>query len=235
MLSSIPTPSRPAPWPVIITAICGGMFVVALAAQQLVGGSARMATPEPRLKTVVPAEVSGWTVRDEKLAGTEVDHGKVVGQIQFDDYVYRSFTRGSARFDIYVAYWRPGKDARSFAGGHIPDRCFAGAGFTMGEGRSAVQLPFQLGTLSAAEWRRFKASDKSHVEVLYWTVQGGRVLTFRRGETAKLLADALNELRVARMEQYFIRVTTTGTFDELVNVPEFQERLQAVDRMVTAR
>ncbi len=223
--------------PIVVLLVCGSLLVVGVAAQLLLGRNASSATPEPQLKVVVPAEVQGWMVRDEKLAATEIDHGKAVQQIQFDDYVYRSYTRSGAKFDIYVAFWRPGKDARSFAGGHIPDRCFTGLGFSMEQRKSAVCLPYPLETLSAAEWRRFKSqhTDTGKVEVLYWTVQGGRVLGFRRDETAMLFVDALNELRVARMEQYFIRITTTQSFAALMQVPEFRDRLMALDRMVTAR
>ena len=81
------------------------------------------------LKTTLPREVPGWEVDDKALGETEAVHAAVDKWLRLDDFVFRSYSRGRVHFDVYVAYWGPGKMPVQMVASHTPDRCWTENGW----------------------------------------------------------------------------------------------------------
>ena len=83
----------------------------------------------PHLAQSVPAHVAGWSSRDVPLGQNEFLASEAEKVLNYDEVVYREFTRGRVTFGVYVAYWGAGKMPTRLVASHTPDRCWTENGW----------------------------------------------------------------------------------------------------------
>jgi hypothetical protein len=195
--------------------------------------------PAPKPKHIagfVPADVAGWHSQDVALGPTEFIQDKVEQILNFDDVLNREYRRGGVTFGVYVAYWGAGKMPTRLVASHTPDRCWTENGWTcldmrFKERRSA------LGTkLQPADWREFRDPNGAHVQVLFWHLIEGRAYDYGNHFNAiprplEWWKDAVSQAVHGSREQYFIRVTSNVSFDDIWEDPGFQTVMAGLARL----
>ena len=191
------------------------------------------AVPEANpIKSLNESKNGSWLVKDLPLGETERQTKVAQELLQFDDYIYSEYSSGNAKFTIYLAYWKPGRAARGLAGGHTPDTCWTAAGCKILDRISEISPD---PSLPPGEWRRFRMPGGTNAEVYFWHIVGGKVLHFDQESPIMWLRDAIREISVARSEQYFLRITTDGSFSDLVAMSSFRDVLKRVSQVVLPR
>ena len=174
----------------------------------------------------MPTELAGWSVTDVPLGPTETGADVVVGMLQFDDYVFRRYSRSAEYFGIYIAYWGPEKMAVGEVAKHTPDVCWVQNGMKRLQAENQVGLSVGQARLLNAEVRLFSAGQ-SNIHVAYWHIVNGRVLDHsqRQGWSLQGLrywVDSFKRLwSDGRAEQYFVRVDSSMPIEQLVQTPDF--------------
>lgn len=135
--------------------------------------------PTVPIGSAIPMDLPGWTVADLPLGPTETGTQMVVGMLQFDDYVYRRFSRGAEYFGIYIAYWGPEKMAVGEVAKHTPDVCWVQNGMQRLHAEHQVGLTVGQDRLKSAEVRLFD-TGANKIYVAYWHIVNGRVLDHSR-------------------------------------------------------
>lgn len=102
----------------------GALAFQLLRVRDLSAGDVNSARAVGFLKGKVPEALTGWQAREEPLGATEVVKGQVEAILNYDDYVFRVFTRGTAHVGVYVAYWKRDRMPVSRVASHTPDRCW---------------------------------------------------------------------------------------------------------------
>lgn len=173
------------------------------------------------LRDKIPGILSGWQGRDEPLGATEVARGKVEAILNFDDCVFKVFTRGDTHLGVYVAYWRKDRMPVSRVASHTPDRCWTENGWECRETRfneiwtTPRGIRFQPG-----QRRLFNAPTNQPEHVIFWHLVNGRAFDFGERFTlfthpGKWLRDTARYAALGSGEQYFIRLTSNRPFEEL--------------------
>ena len=182
----------------------------------------------------VPIKIPGWQAKDEPLGASELMRGQVASILNFDDYVYRIYTRGDTRIGFYVAYWRRDRMPVSRVASHTPDRCWTENGWkceTMGFNQVLI-LP-DKSRLQPAQSRLFVSPSNTRENVLFWHMVGGKAFDFGERFTAfthpgKWLRDTVAYATLGSSEQYFIRLTSNRSFEELRGDAGWDELLRAL-------
>jgi hypothetical protein len=186
------------------------------------------------LDYILPGELAGWRISDLPLGATESQSKSARDILQFDDHAYRSYSRPGLEFSVYVAYWKPGRPARALVGSHTPDLCWVSAGCTILERQSERAVSLGLLAGLPGEWRRFEMPDRSRVEVLFWHLSGGNVLHFNASSLTSWWRDALREIQASGEEQYFVRITSPQSLNDLLANPEVEPVLRSVFARILA-
>ncbi len=187
------------------------------------------------LAEVLPADLPGWTVQDRELGETEAVRAAADKQLQFDDYVFRTYEKGRLTFDIYVAYWAPGKMPVQMVASHTPDRCWTENGWTCTHMKFAVPVRESGFELKPAQVRTFELEGQDR-HVLYWHLVDGEPYDYgqRFNDTPdprRWLAGFWNGLWEGQPEQYFIRLSSTLGFKELWHEPVFLEVMDGLAKL----
>ena len=181
------------------------------------------------IRLAIPSSLPDWQVRDLPLGPTEPEVTRVSKSLNFNSYVYRQYTRGIASFDIYAAYWRPGRMPLNSVAEHTPDGCWVQNGWK--EEWSLHNVPLCAGenTLAGGESRIFSDAAGHRKHVQFWHYVGG-IRYFDHGSRYDGLAGIWRWwLAVARqrytppLEQLFIRVSSDSPIEQLIGDPGFQE------------
>lgn len=188
-------------------------------------GSVKDLLPDPEF-----IKQAGWTVEYLPIANTPEVKAKVDEVLNYDDAVFATYTRGTARLSVYVAYWRPGKMRYRDVAGHTPDRCWVGAGWKTVAARSGVCLPDgNGGQLQPAEERTMILNGNTE-HVAFWHMLDGRPMSY--GITARppptaLFTDLFKYKLNLRPEQFFVRISS--------NEPGEKWKSAEVFRLVASR
>lgn len=192
--------------------------------------------PRPRpahLGNYVPQTLDGWRSRELPLGPNEFLEGQVEKILNFDEAVYREYTRGSVTFAVYAAYWGPGRMPTRLVASHTPDRCWTENGWTCLEMR--FKEPHSVGNieLQPAEWRLFRSPTGENTNVLFWHLVDGRIYDFGSRFTAipdpvLWWKDAIRQAFRGSSEQYFVRVTSNVPFQEIWDDPGFQRVMRGL-------
>lgn len=181
------------------------------------------------LAAYIPAEMEGWVVEDKPLGETEALQERTLDVLQTDDYVYRSYTKGRLNFEVYVAYWEPGKMPIRLVNTHKPDRCWTYTGWTCEEVESNVVYKVGEQNLKPAEYRSF-VKEGNEQQTFFWHLVGERVHSYGGFRPNPPVTYMFNELMLYGLkppaEQYFIRVNTMDDFETLWKEPGFQKVLE---------
>jgi hypothetical protein len=186
---------------------------------------------------LVPAAPVGWDGREVPLGETEYLTGEARKALNYDDVVNREFTRGSVKFGVYVAYWRPGKMPTQLVASHTPDRCWTENGWQCLEFRFKQKETVDGVVFQPAEWRLFAPPDGGMpTYVLFWHLVDGRDFDYGRvfdgiSRPSVWLKAAVQQLLHGNGEQYFIRLTSSVPFEDLSSDPGFDEVLRSLAKL----
>lgn len=201
------------------------------------GDSSSPARPV-QLSTAVPAVLPGWTSKDEPLGPNELVRSAVERTLNFDDHVYRIFTKGTLRVGVYVAYWAPGRMPLQKVASHTPDRCWSENGWNCTDMRFAEGIAVPGVTLRPAQWRIFTppGAPEAREYVLYWHLVGDRLYDYgerfnKRPDIVKWWRDTLDYAFAGSEAQYFVRLTSNRPFAEFTDDTGWQELIAALGRI----
>ena len=179
-----------------------------------------------KLSEVIPSAVPGWKVRDHELGDTESLRKRSEELLNLDDFVYRSYDNGRIRFDVYIAYWMPGKMPVRLVNAHNPDRCWSQTGWTCTDSASEVERQAKGQDLLPAQWRTFvKEGYTNHV--IFWHIVDGEAFSYgrhgNRPPITLVFQDMLRDGIGQEKEQFFVRVSSETPLDEIWDNPTFQQ------------
>jgi len=185
----------------------------------------------------LPGTLAGWSVSDEPLGATESVRSAVARTLNYDDYVFRSYTRGDTQFAVYVAYWTAGRMPMEKVASHTPDRCWSENGWSCNAMRYPEILDSEAGRLKPAYWRIFTPPSMGPKQyVLYWHLVGDELYDYGGGFNQRLSvlrwwSDMLRYAFTGSQEQFFIRLTSTRPFEELRGDAGFEAVVAALARL----
>lgn len=185
----------------------------------------------------LPATSPGWNVANLPLGATEFLSSEVAQTLNYDDHVYRTYSRGGDEVSVYVAYWSPGRMPVEKVASHTPDRCWSENGWNCTAYRFPATLQSPDGPLKPGYWRIFVPPNGGPKQyVIYWQLVGSELYDFgggfnRRLSPIKWWRDMLHYAWKGSAAQYFIRVTSDRPFEELQGDPGFEEVLGALAKL----
>ncbi|MBT3468719.1 MAG: exosortase-associated EpsI family protein [Opitutae bacterium] len=187
------------------------------------------------LKEALPFEVHDWDVEERELGETEAVRAATDKQLRFDDHVFRVYSKGRISFDVYVAYWAPGKMPIQLVASHTPDRCWTENGWLCTDMQFSVALHKRGLDLKPAEVRSFEM-DRNIRNVIYWHLVEGEPYEYGRRfndtpHLGKWLQGFWDGLWQGQPEQYFIRVSSPLPFKELWREPVFLEVVDSLSEI----
>jgi hypothetical protein len=177
-----------------------------------------------------PREMAGWHSEDRPLAETEEQVKAVERILQYDEAILRIYRKGDQEFSVYVAYWRPGKMPAREIAFHVPDQCWVSVGWKERAADYHYQREFEGRWLAPAQYREFDGLNGCQY-LLYWHILNGRAILYSSDGTHSQLTTLNALLRHGlrhKGEQYFIRIASRSTFDELWNEEGFQEIMELI-------
>lgn len=217
----------------LITLIAAGLVLLGALGAQLY--AAFLIEPVVRkevpLEEIPPASIPGWVVEDHPLADSPELQARVDELLQFDEALFRTYTRGTTRIGVYMAYWKPGTMPPRLVGSHSPDVCWVGNGWNRlqretGVDRSSATLP-----LLPAEFGVYEKNGTTE-HVLFWHLVGGQPWSYYSPEGGQDRIDAMTDLFTLglnqKREQFFIRLSSNQPLDQIWQRDVVQEILQAV-------
>lgn len=186
---------------------------------------------------VLPRELAGWQVADQPVAGSEEEKASVNELLNYDDAAFRVYRRGSMEFAVYVAHWNPGRMSPRLVAGHTPDVCWPAAGWVrrpelehppggLAPADVAAKLEERAG-LRRGEFRIFEGHDVAQ-SVLFWHLFGDELVDYDTGYSPPwyaMFTDLMKHGLNQRREQWFVRISSTGSFASLGDEPGFQQVL----------
>ncbi len=190
--------------------------------------------PEPNfsgnLSEVLPSELSGWKVQDLEIAGTPEASKRDSKFLNFDDAIFRSFVKEDSKVGLYVAYWSSGKAPYRWAGAHTPDTCWVLNGWACT--KREYSIPFQHGAVKfqPAEYGVYKTkNDRQHV--YFWHLVGSKAYAYKQHGNPNIfgaLIDVRHHGLNLRKEQFFIRLSSNKTIDQLKQLDGFSYILDSL-------
>jgi hypothetical protein len=191
------------------------------------------------LADLVPKEIAGWAARDGQVAETQ-EMKRAVGELlNFDDVVLRTYRRGGIEFEIYAAYWGPGKMSHRLIAGHTPDVCWVAAGWTrVDRGERGSANARNLDEAQRGEYRIFKDPRGVQRFVRFWHLSGGEAVNYDVEGTPPWWAVFSDFKRFGlnqRSSQYFVRVSANIPFAELGEDAGFRAAMAALKPVIGTR
>jgi hypothetical protein len=185
-------------------------------------GTAAFSSSHP-LVALAPAPPVGWAVSNTPLGPTELASGDAARTLHFDQYFFKTYTKGSTMVRIYVAYWGPGRIDPILVAAHTPDACWTTAGGVILNGTDSEMLPAPPHYRSRAASFRIFQFPGAREEVVFWYLLGGRPvhlandLTGTVGGRLNLFYQMLNltKLGITPRDQVFVRISTNRTIEEI--------------------
>ena len=191
----------------------------------------------PPLAEILPSKLERWRVSDEPIAET-AEMKKAVGELlNFDEAVFRVYRRGGRQFDVYAAYWRPGKMSERLVAGHSPDVCWVAAGWKMVSRESAPATIAGCALLPVGgQYRVFNDTRGVPRWVSFWHLAGGRKVDYGSASGVPpwwtVFSDLAERGLNQRGSQYFVRVSSNVAWSELADDAEFRAVMQGVQRLL---
>ena len=179
-----------------------------------------------KIRGLVPHDLDGWTVVDLPLGLTETLTNDAERLLQFDEFVYRSFTKGTDSFRIYVAYWGPEKMPVGEVAKHTPDTCWPLNGISRLYHQSSATFRMGEVSLKGGELRLFGVGYE-RIHVIYWHLVNGRAHDYsqRYDWSIRGFRHWIDKIILlwtdGRAEQYLIRVDSNISIDRLMLMPDF--------------
>jgi len=212
-------------------------FITLTSVLGLRGYFALVPPPDPtlvdRIAEIVPSELTGWEIRDQNMAESEESSARISEFLNFDDAIFRIFTKGNTHVGLYIAYWSPGKASYRWAGAHTPDTCWVQNGWT--RNHREYGIPFTCGGqfFEPAEFGVYEKNDREE-NVYFWHLVGGRSFGYEQKGGHNIfgaLLDIKHHGLNLREEQFFIRLSSNKTIEELKAMDGIDEILASLHQM----
>jgi hypothetical protein len=192
-------------------------------------GSTKVPNPSftGNLRALLPPSPSGWTRTDSPIATTPEMQKAVAELLNYDDAVFVAYTDSSARsFQVYIAYWRPGKMSPRLVAGHTPDVCWVASGWKLRARDFAysLKLPTER-ELPPAQWGIYEQNLES-AHVIFWHLQAGENMPYSPSRTRDwraVISDLTSRGLNQRGEQMFIRISSKQPVESWSDWPVFRE------------
>lgn len=190
--------------------------------------------PEPTfhgtLAAVTPSDLPGWKVQDLEIADTPEASVRISEFLNFDDAIFRTYTKDDTQVGLYIAYWTPGKASYRWAGAHTPDTCWVKTGWNCT--KRAYSIPFQHGNLQfqPAEYGVYE-TETERQNVYFWHLVGNEAYGYKQQGEPNIFAaliDVKHHGLNLRKEQFFIRLSSNKTIDQLKQIAGFPEILDSL-------
>lgn len=190
--------------------------------------------PEPTLEKplseLVPNDLPGWEVQDLKIADTPESSARISDFLKFDDAIFRSFKKGDTEIGLYIAYWSPGKASYRWAGAHTPDTCWVQAGWDCT--KREYKIPFQHNGIQfePAEYGVYETKNDRQ-NVYFWHLVGNEAYSYKQHNEHNIfgaLIDIKDHGLNLRKEQFFIRLSSNQSIEQLKQIPEFNKILDSL-------
>lgn len=190
---------------------------------------------DKKLAELLPQGSQGWSSVDMPLGNTEAVVERSNALLNFDDYVFRSYRRGNQEFQVYVAYWGPGKMPVRLVNAHTPDRCWSQTGWQCTDMRFRQPARSPQGDLLPMEWRVF-AMDGQRLYVHYWHIVGNEIHNYGHGfnqapPVTVVFQDILKYGLNLKREQFFVRITSGQPLENFEKDPMYVEVLQSLGQL----
>jgi hypothetical protein len=162
----------------------------------------------------MPMQIGGWAGADIPLGENEVLKASV-RLLNYDDYIFRRYSKGSEEVFVYAMYWRQGSISVREIAGHTPDGCWVSNGAVLGAPKRENRFAIGSVDTADAEVREFVFPHHQQVQVAWWHLWGENLVD--RSFDQKTLMPTLRELWIwlgrrhgARHDQLLVRIHTTG-------------------------
>lgn len=195
------------------------------------------ATLEAPIASIVPESLSGWSIRDLDMAESPESSARISEFLNFDDALFRVFERGNTFIGLYIAYWTPGKASYRWAGAHTPDTCWVLNGWTCLEREYSIPFVHEDTAFQPAEFGVY-TKDGSAQNVYFWHLVGGEAFGYEQQGTPNIFAALIDIQKHGlnlREEQFFIRLSSNKTLDELKRMEGFDAILESLSELGLAK
>lgn len=221
----------------LLIVACGSVLLIAVGLQ--VAAALVRDTEEPRrpLGDELSVETPHWAVTEQPITESP-EMAKAVGELlNFDDAVFRIYRKGTQHFDVYAAYWRPGKMSERLVGGHTPDVCWVAAGWTrISQEPPRLDVVASAGFPAHGQYRVFKDPRGSFRWVVFWHKTGEAFVDYDPDGGVPpwwaVFADLSGHGLKPRGSQYFVRISSNVPWEDLTSDSEFRAVTDAVREML---
>ena len=175
------------------------------------------------LAEIMPSEIPGWKIKDMDMAESPESSVRISNFLKFDDAIFRLFEKGDIFVGLYIAYWSPGKTSYRWAGTHTPDTCWVQSGWTRTDREYSIPFKHDEVAFEPAEFGIYEKNGRAQ-NVYFWHLVGGRAFSFKQQGGHNIfgaLLDIKHHGLDLRQEQFFIRLSSNKSLEELNKIPGF--------------
>lgn len=185
------------------------------------------------LAEVLPSQIQGWDIEDMDLGPTESVTARSHDILRLDDFVNRAYAGSQGRFSVYVAYWKPGKMPVRLVNQHSPDRCWTEVGWVCTDRSWNVEKKVYGEPIQPGQWGVYEINGFAQ-ETYFWHIVAGKAHWYggerlnTRSSITSVFSDLINFGGNTHREQFFVRIVSQQSLDELWDVPAFQEVMKSL-------
>lgn len=227
---------RGKPW---LMAALGATLVLAVGLQQLGSRAAAAPAASQPVAKLLPDQLPAWQITDRPMTDTQEEKAAVSELLNYDDAVFRIYSRGGAQFAIYLAHWNPGRMSPRLIAGHTPDVCWPAAGWERRPKMETAAGPngrneqdnltalLALVGLPPGEFRVYDLHGTIQY-VVFWHVNGNELVNYGTGSSPPwwaMFADLAKHGLNQRREQWFVRIGSSVPFSILAEDDGFRQTL----------
>lgn len=221
-----------------IAALAIGLFVLAIAIGLTVGMKYRQKkiTRHANLLTQLPSNYPGWEVKDMPIASTPEMQKAVDEMLNYDEAVFREYSRNGKTLTVYAAYWRPFRFHPRLISIHTPDICWVGNGWIMRSSNYNYEVNLPGSKAWHAQERVFEAGGVP-MNVIYWHILDSRLSGYAEGPKSasrSFMRNFINDLKHGAGEQFFIRISSAQPWSSWVDDPLYKEILNTFSPVLKA-
>jgi len=195
------------------------------------------ATLYEALATIVPEELNGWKINDHDMAESPESSARITDFLNFDDALFRVFEKGDTFVGLYIAYWTPGKASYRWAGAHTPDTCWVQNGWTRTNREYSIPFDNKKTAFQPAEFGVYQKNGAAQ-NVYFWHLVGGEAFDYKQEGGHNIFAALLDIKKYGlnlRKEQFFIRLSSNKTIDQLKKMEGFNSILDSLNEIGLAK
>lgn len=209
-------------------------FLILMTALGLRAYFAFVPPPEPTLERplseIVPDKLDNWEIKDMDMAESPEMSARITDFLDFDDALFRIFQKDDIFIGLYIAYWSPGKTSYRWAGAHTPDTCWVQNGWTRTDREYSIPFESNATPFEPAEYGVFEKSGSAQ-KVYFWHLVGGSAFSYKQQGGHNIFASLIDIKEHGfnlRQEQFFIRLSSNKSIEELKQIQGVQQILDSL-------